>query len=185
MERAVMNPANSSRSRLRGLIKTGAAHLLRGTGTDKMMGVLAGFRNAPVILGYHRVVEDFTAEARSSIPAMLISRRMLQRHLEAMARHYSFVSLDELAEKRELPQHSHKPLAAVTFDDGYSDFYYNARPLLQKMGIPATVFVVTSVIGTTHALTHDLLYRRLVSAFSKWRSPSRELAGLRLCRQSG
>lgn len=173
-----MNAVNSAGSRLRGFIKTGAAHFMSGTGTDKVMGALAGFTNAPVVLGYHRVVEDFTAEATTSIPAMLISRSMLQRHLETMTRHYHFVSLDELAERRELGQHVHKPRAAITFDDGYSDFYYNAFPLLQAMGIPATVFVVTNLIGTTHVLTHDLLYRRLVRAFSKWRDPSRELAAL-------
>lgn len=36
---------------------------------------------------------------------------------------------------------------AVTFDDGYEDFYYVVFPLLQQFGFTATVFVVTGYTG--------------------------------------
>jgi peptidoglycan/xylan/chitin deacetylase (PgdA/CDA1 family) len=39
------------------------------------------------------------------------------------------------------------PLAAITFDDGYQDFYDNAYPALQSCGYPATVFLVSDHIG--------------------------------------
>jgi peptidoglycan/xylan/chitin deacetylase (PgdA/CDA1 family) len=38
---------------------------------------------------------------------------------------------------------------AVTFDDGFKNFYECALPELVKRGIPATMFVITGVIGKT------------------------------------
>ena len=40
---------------------------------------------------------------------------------------------------------------ALTFDDGWADFYANALPLLMKYDFTATVFVVTDYIGRTSA----------------------------------
>ncbi|MDA8087058.1 MAG: polysaccharide deacetylase family protein [Nitrospiraceae bacterium] len=38
-------------------------------------------------------------------------------------------------------------LAALTFDDGYMDFYENAFPVLKRHGYPSTVFLVSGLAG--------------------------------------
>ena len=60
-----------------------------------------------------------------------------------------FVSLDELGQRLSEGRRDDRPLAAVTFDDGYRDVYENAFPMLVRKGIPAAVFVVTKLIGTS------------------------------------
>jgi len=40
-----------------------------------------------------------------------------------------------------------KKLVALTFDDGYQDFYDNAYPVLKIYGFPATVFLVSDLVG--------------------------------------
>jgi len=107
---------------------------------------------------YHRVVENFDRSRRGAIPSMLISTTMLERHIDWMARRYSFVSLDELGRSLESGRTFSKPVAAITFDDGYSDVYHHAFPLLKRKGIPAAVFVVTSLIGTGQPQIFDRFY---------------------------
>jgi diguanylate cyclase (GGDEF)-like protein/excisionase family DNA binding protein len=45
------------------------------------------WRDVPLVLGYHRVVDDFARNAARTMPAMLISARMLERQLDWVARH--------------------------------------------------------------------------------------------------
>lgn len=41
----------------------------------------------------------------------------------------------------------------LTFDDGYTDFYYNAFPILKKYGFSATVFIPTALMDQGYYLT--------------------------------
>jgi hypothetical protein len=142
----------------RALLKAGLARGLSATGVTRAYSELSGAAGRPLVIGYHRVVENFDASARESIPAMLISSRMLEAHLDWIGRRYRFVSLDELATILETGITPKKPVAAVTFDDGYRDIYHHALPLLRRKGIPAGVFLVTELTGTSRIPLHDRLY---------------------------
>src|SRR5439155_18964070 len=50
-------------------VKSGLARALDATGAAELLGAARGVRRLPLILGYHRVVEDFAAAARRSIPS--------------------------------------------------------------------------------------------------------------------
>lgn len=152
----------------RQLIKTGLACALHWTGADRIVGKLDGARNTPLVIGYHRVVEDFAASAESYMPSMLTSCRMLERHLDWLGRRFRFISLDELGSRLECGEPFEKPAVAITFDDGYADVYHHAFPLLKRKGIPFAVFVVTDLIGTSDLQIYDKLYLLLARAFSTW-----------------
>lgn len=145
---------------IRKAIKARAASVLCRTGMDRLVGSFAAPQGQPLVLGYHRVVEDFASSAELSIPPMLVSRKMLERQLDWIGTRYRFVDLDELGKRMESGNLTGvgRPLAAVTFDDGYQDFYEQALPLLLKKGIPSAVFVVTDLVGTTRLQAHDKLY---------------------------
>jgi peptidoglycan/xylan/chitin deacetylase (PgdA/CDA1 family) len=110
------------------------------------------------VIGYHRVVEDFALSAESYIPSMLISIRMLEQHIDWLARHYRLLSLSEITPHFDGLVAGGKPPAALTFDDGYRDFYELAFPLLRRKGIPAALFVVTDLVDTSRVHLHDALY---------------------------
>jgi peptidoglycan/xylan/chitin deacetylase (PgdA/CDA1 family) len=146
---------------IRSWIKTGAASVLSHTGLSRVMSSLSGASRAPLIVGYHRVVEDFASSAETAIPSLLVSLAMLERHLDWLGRRYRFVDLDELGvllESGRAFDNIDRPVAAITFDDGYRDFHDLALPTLLKKGVPAALFVCTDLVGTARAQIHDKLY---------------------------
>jgi peptidoglycan/xylan/chitin deacetylase (PgdA/CDA1 family) len=115
-------------------------------------------RSLPFIVGYHRIVENFESSARHAIPSLLTSSAMLESHLDCLARQFEFVSLDDIGKYLESDRTFKRPVAAVTFDDGYSDNYRCALPILKRKGIPGAVFVVTDLVGTTKIQIYDKLF---------------------------
>ena len=132
----------------------------------------------PLVLGYHRVVEDMSLAARTDMPTMLTSRAMLERHIDGIGRHFQFVSLDEIGEHVERGDGFVRPVAAITFDDGYRDVYEQAIPMLRRKGIPATIFAVTHLVGRSDWQVHDRLYHLLDKAYGGWKDPWIGLKGL-------
>jgi peptidoglycan/xylan/chitin deacetylase (PgdA/CDA1 family) len=132
----------------------------------------------PLVLGYHRVVEDFDASARTEMPGMLTSRAMFERHIDCIGRSFKFVSLDEIGEHIASGEPFPQRVAAITFDDGYRDVYEHAFPVLKRKGIPAAVFVVTSLVGQPFWQIHDRLYRLVAKAYATWDDPRTRFLGL-------
>jgi len=152
--------------RLRGHAKTGFAAGLNWSRIGSLVASWHGLKGLPLVVGYHRVVTDFNRSESLSISPMLTSASTFEQHLDWIGRRYRFVSLDELAVTLARGNTSSKPVAAITFDDGYRDVYQNAFPILQRKGIPSAVFVVTNLIGTDRLQVHDELHL-LISAMLK------------------
>lgn len=157
------------RINLRALTKTGLASALHWSGAARPLSALGGWHNAPPVVTYHRVVADFAAHAQRTAPANLVSGQMLEQHLDWIGRRFRFVSLDELGSYLEGADTARRPVAAVTFDDGYRDVYEHAFPILKRKGIPAAIFVVTGLIGTSALQLHDKFHLLIGRALSAWR----------------
>ncbi len=56
-----------------------------------------------------------------------------------------------------------RPLAAVTFDDGYRDNFRFAAPILDEVGIKATFFVITDLVGEQQPPWYDRLGRAVLA----------------------
>jgi peptidoglycan/xylan/chitin deacetylase (PgdA/CDA1 family) len=132
----------------------------------------------PLVIAYHRVVEDFDRAAATDMPMMLVSRAMFERHVEWIGRHFAFVSLDDIGAHLESGEPFARPVATLTFDDGYRDVYDYAVPTLMRVGAAATVFVVTEPVDRPGWQTHDRMYHLLVRACDKWREPWRGVSRL-------
>ncbi len=69
---------------------------------------------------------------------------------------YQFVPVEKLMEM--VKEGNFRKIAAITFDDGLSDLYENAFPVMTKYNIPFTCFLITSLINSTQLLWLHRLY---------------------------
>ena len=147
---------------LRSIGKTcfAAAYTLADGGRRFAMATKDRLR-APFIVCYHRVVENFDYSSRHTIPSLLVSTAMLERHVDWLARRFEIVSLDDIGLHFQGDRSIRRPAAAITFDDGYSDVYHHAYPLLQRKGVPWAAFVVSGLVGTGRPQIFDRLYFQL------------------------
>ncbi len=70
--------------------------------------------------------------------------RFQMRYLKTAG--FNVVPLTEIAEFARDGGNGNK-LVALTFDDGYRDFYETAFPVLKQYNFPSTVFVVSDLVG--------------------------------------
>ena len=113
------------------------AHLRR-----KLLRLVApgGRRGRLMILTYHRVLEHPDPLLPSEPDADRFAAQMA-----VLAAHCSVLPLPEAA--RRLQEGSLPPAAVcITFDDGYRNNLDVATPVLQRYGLPATVFVMQNAI---------------------------------------
>ena len=148
---------------IRRLVKLALASLVHHARAEALVSPR---RKLPFIVAYHRVIEDGRIAPTASHPAMLLTTRTLERHLDWLGRHFDFVSLDDVGDRMAGKVTGRRPVAAVTFDDGYQDVCDNAIPLLYRKGIPAAVFVVSDRVGTQELHLHDRLFL-LISRLSQ------------------
>ena len=109
-----------------------------------------------VVLLYHRI-----AETVSDPWSLCVTPRHFAEHLEVLAKHGYVMRLERVARAlggRALPHRA----AVITFDDGYVDNLWNARPLLERFDLPATVFVATGNINRDREFWWDELERLIL-----------------------
>src|SRR5215831_16190313 len=106
-------------------------------------------RSHDVILLYHRV-----AAIDSDPWSLCITPERFSEHLEVL-RECMPITLEQADLSGRYG--AKRPRVVVTFDDGYADNLYAAKPLLERFDIPATVFVVTGYVGQDREFWWDEL----------------------------
>lgn len=119
------------------------------------------------IIAYHRVVADIAKAEREAIYGLVVSTATFRKHCELLKKSFDVVSLETARYFLDGNRKVTRPLAAITFDDGYLDFYEEAFPVLNEFGLPATVFLPTNCIGQNKPLAHDRIYWLVKQAIEK------------------
>jgi peptidoglycan/xylan/chitin deacetylase (PgdA/CDA1 family) len=130
---------------------------MRGTGQLRRIArsAIGRYDKKILILLYHRV-----AKLNSDPWGLAVTPRHFAEHLDTLRECATPVQLQQLFQVsfNDLPE---RPVV-VTFDDGYADNLYNAKPLLERYGIPATIFLATGFMGYEREFWWDELDRLLL-----------------------
>ena len=129
------------------------------------------WRGQLAILTYHGI----EADAISPPCGYVIDADTLRRELTYVGKYFNVLPIEEALQRLRdgtLPDRA----AVLTFDDGTRNLAINAAPVLDELGLPAAVFVVTAPMGTGEALWPD----RLWLAFTKTRETEIDLSALGL-----
>lgn len=131
---------------------------IRGLGRLKQTTRRIRNRFAPgtVILLYHRIV-DLPLDPQ----LLCVTPLHFAEHLEVLRQHAPSISLQGLAQSLE-SRTAPRQRAAVTFDDGAADNLHNAKPILARYDVPATVFVSTGYVESGLEFWWDELERLLL-----------------------
>lgn len=110
--------------------------MLRGWRLVALAGHYSGIqstfdRETNGVLRYHSVGGGFYDN---------VSPEQFRRDVAYLDEHYEIVDLPAVLDPSETGQ------VALTFDDGYRDFFFNVRPVLHEYDVPATVFVIADAI---------------------------------------
>ncbi len=114
---------------------------------------------AGAVLLYHRVLPERIPDPFN----LVVHARRFAEHLAFLNARYEVVPLERMIDDLLSDRRPSRRQVVVTFDDGYVDSFVHAYPLLQRAGVPATIFLPTDYIDSGQDFWWDRLRRRLVS----------------------
>ncbi len=88
---------------------------------------------------------------------MYVEPGTFECHLRFLEKYFSIRSISDIFPKGSIKPFNGKPSLALTFDDGWYDFYKNCFPILKARRMPAMVFLPTEYIGSENSFWTDRL----------------------------
>ena len=112
-------------------------------------------RSTVPVLCYHQIREQTAADSAGARP-LICPPGVLEGHLRALAEAgMQPVTSSQLEDHLELGAPLPDKPVMVSFDDASGGQYTNALPILQRLGMPATFFVMTVVLDRPNWLSRD------------------------------
>lgn len=131
---------------------------------------------------FHRVLDRSDPRWKTCDPDYTISTPLFTQCLGLLVRHYAIVSLEDVLNAQERGVALPSRALLITFDDGWQDNFQYALPILERMRLPAVLFVVGAAVNRTAPFFQEQLiaaWRRRSLGPAELRSMS-ALAGFTL-----
>jgi len=141
--------------------KWAVAQALHGTGLLAARRRVA-LRQSAVVLAYHRLIPAGTETW--SHPGIIVTPETFERHMRLLKREFRLLTLDEFEQRLSTGTPFEPGSCLVTFDDGWTDTYAVAWPILQRLEVPAVIFLPTHYIGSHETFWQEHLGMLLYEA---------------------
>jgi peptidoglycan/xylan/chitin deacetylase (PgdA/CDA1 family) len=144
-------------------LKNIGALLLAGTALPRL-AQRAFFTKRLTIVMYHSVVRAMP-RARDGC---VVGQKAFGRQMRYLKKNFEVLNLTEALERLRECRTPLRPLAAVTFDDGYQTVHDVAWPILREASLPASVFLNTGFVGTSDTVWFGRLYHAVAETPLPW-----------------
>ena len=109
-----------------------ARHLLSYlTYYSGLINILSHFNKHSIILCYHHVLPEDDDKIKFLQPGMYVTTGTFEKHISYLSGYFNIIPLEQLAKHSNITNS-----CIITFDDGWSDNYYYAYPILKKYNLP-------------------------------------------------
>lgn len=139
--------------RLKQSIKSTLLFCFYYSGLEWLLARLIRVQGAAVLM-YHGVSDG------APIPAHInfhVEREIFERQMRILKRRYRVIPLRDLVAALMRGEPLEKAVV-LTFDDGYRNNASHAAPVLERLGLPYTVFVATSYVDTGRWMPLNQIY---------------------------
>ncbi len=143
-----MKPASKWKPRLRDAM----AKVARASGW--LAAVERANHDSLTVLCYHRILPPMQRAAYYD-PDLAVTPEVFDLHCRIMAERFTVQPLEVALMRWSTGERPRRPLAAITFDDGYRDNVRYAAPILDEHALRATFFVIAGLMDTDRVPWYD------------------------------
>jgi peptidoglycan/xylan/chitin deacetylase (PgdA/CDA1 family) len=129
-----------------------------------------------LILMYHRILPADDPRSLLEEPGMMVTPDTFEMQMKTVKSLFATIHLSDWPEQKNSSRPLPQRCCAITFDDGWVDNYEFAYPILEELGIQATIFLVSDMVGEKHQFWPERLAHILSTIAQRhptqWTHPS-------------